>query len=113
MIDEAQRITRTTDPQTSKEAAQAVVKTAPTTRAAVLRILEDFGPLTDTQIASRYATLRELYGFRPTTESSLRTRRRELQREGAVRLVDGETRRTRSGYRARVWEAVPSTRIGQ
>lgn len=111
MTTDAHKLARTTDPETSKQAAETAAQRAPSVRAAVYQLLEEFGPLTDNEIATRYMALRDLYRFPLTTESSLRTRRKELQRDRLVELVPNHTRRTRSGHMARVWTVTASTKI--
>jgi len=91
-------VARSTDPQTSWEAANSVTRFSITkTRAAILRVLTNEGPLTDEQIAEQLADLSH------TSPSGLRTRRKELVNAGMVR-DSGQRKKMSSGRSAIVWE---------
>lgn len=87
-------LSRSTDPQTSKEAAKGVSNVL--VREAVLSLLEK-GPLTDQQIIARLGV--------KASESGIRTRRSELVKSGLV-YDTGERRRTDTGRRSIVWGLV-------
>jgi hypothetical protein len=81
--------------ETSQAAAKSVVPNARTLRAAVLRVIQALGPLTDEQI-------QEALHMNPSTQ---RPRRVELVEGGHVR-DSGRRAKTRSGRSAVLWEAV-------
>lgn len=97
---------RTTDPETSFEAAASVTKVR-ASQEAILGILRDHGPLTDEQIALVYENrVKQGADVPRQSPSGLRTRRDELVKQGKVR--DSEERgTTASGRRTIIWELVP------
>jgi predicted ArsR family transcriptional regulator len=97
MDDDHGPVARTTDPGTSWGAAGSVTKVTITrTRAAILRVLMNVGPMTDEQIAMAV-------GSAYTSPSGLRTRRKELVAAGRIR-DSGRRERMDSGRWAIVWE---------
>jgi hypothetical protein len=87
--------TRTTDPETSHEAAMSVTNITPLKQEILQRLMT---PMTDTDL---YETLRT--GSRLiVTESGVRSRRSELVQAGLVRDT-GERVRLATGRRAIVW----------
>jgi hypothetical protein len=87
-------LARTTDPDTSHEAAASVTNSAKV-QAAILDLLSH-RPFTDDELS-------RLLAYRMTVSpSGLRTRRAELVRLGKV-VDSGERVRLRSGRRAIVW----------
>ena len=97
------RRVRTTDPVTSREAAQSVQNTLRESQSELLRLLRESGALTDEEIELRAANA----GIRQSV-SGLRTRRSELVRLNLVR-DSGKTKMLASGRRAIVWEVVPDS----
>lgn len=92
---------RTTDPQTSHDAAKKV-KGVSMVQNTILLILWTGGPMTDPQIAEAYYE-RVADGTAPNqSESGLRTRRKELVDMGKISAT-GEKRRLDSGRYANVW----------
>ena len=92
---------RTTDPQTSHDAAKRV-KGVSMVQNTILLILWTGGPMTDLQIAEAYYE-RVADGTAPNqSESGLRTRRKELVDMGKISAT-GEKRRLDSGRYANVW----------
>ena len=87
---------RSSDPDTSHDAADSVAKVAETQHA-ILAMLQQFGPATDQDIFLRLAEA----GFR-VAPSGARTRRKELQDMGLVEW-SGVKRKLRSGRQSRVW----------
>ena len=88
---------RTTDPETSHEAAESV-RNVTTTHEYVLRALRR--PRTDRELLEAY---RQFKRAPRASESGIRSRRAELVRAGLVR--DSKRRvRLESGRRAIVWE---------
>jgi hypothetical protein len=86
---------RTTDPETSHEAAMSVTNITPLKQEILQRLMT---PMTDTDL---YETLRT--GSRLiVTESGVRSRRSELVQAGLVRDT-GERVRLATGRRAIVW----------
>jgi hypothetical protein len=97
-------IARTTDPETSHEAARSITGLRRSQRD-VLRVLRSYGPMTDEQLVARYTALAKLKdsALRPQSPSGIRTRRAELRADSLVR--DSGTRATMTtGRRAIVWE---------
>lgn len=96
---------RTTDPDTSHEAA-ASLDTA-NSRLYVLGLLTEFGPLADFEIENRHATDtigHTFYGR--LSPSRLRSARSELVAAGHVVASAGFTK-TPSGRRALLWSVAP------
>lgn len=95
-------VARSTDPQTSHDAARSVVKEHQTaTQWFILEALRG-GPKTDDEI---WHSLYDLSRHRHTSQSGARTRRAELVDMGKVR-DSGRRRKLTSGRMAIVWEAV-------
>ena len=87
---------RTTDPKTSHDAAASMVSGASVQRAQIVDTLRMIGhPMTADE-------LDETIGWRPTTAGR---RLKELEATGNVERLD-ETRPTRSGRNANLWEVV-------
>lgn len=81
---------RTTDPETSHEAAARVLNITPR-RIAVLRLLvNDYDDLADVTLIDRYEMRRGMWQLPAQTSSSIRTRRSELVKLGLVEKK-GET----------------------
>lgn len=100
-------LARTSDPDTSRDAAWVAKMNRQWTRLAVMEALWALDQATDEQIEEWSRV--QIPCFSP---SGLRTRRLEMQREGKVRQVrypNGmfKYRRTRSGCEALVWELTP------
>lgn len=100
---------RTTDPQTSRDAARSVKKVNDSMRA-VFKVLRAYGPLTDEELVDRYERIRRSTGdintYPQQSVSGLRTRRRELWDRGYV--INTEMRRPlRSGRNGIVWAVRP------
>lgn len=87
---------RTSDPETSHQAAKSVRRIAET-QAKIMSLFEDFGNLTDEEIASQA----QFNGWF-TSSSGLRTRRSELVEKGLLK-DSGERRRLESGRRGICW----------
>lgn len=93
---------RSGDPETSRVAAASVDEHSQRTlQRAVLRILREYGPLTDNDIALAHKQTSVV----PFSLSGLRTRRHELVVRGLVH-DSGRREVLESGRRAVVWEAV-------
>lgn len=88
-------VARTSDPETSHEAAASMIDGAETQRRAIVFHLWHLGPRTADE-------LDEELELRPTSAGR---RLPELRTVGLARPTDGK-RKTRSGRMARVWEAV-------
>ena len=86
---------RTTDPETSHEAAESVTQSAAGQRTRCLEALHEHGPLTADEIDA-------LVGWRLTTAGR---RLPELAELGHVKTTS-EKRRTRTGRNAYVWRAL-------
>lgn len=101
---------RTSDPETSHEAAASISRKALSDgQRTILNLLRKFGPMTDEEILEELAEM----GWRNQkvrTASSARTRRKEITQDDIHKdrpIKDsGERRKTRSGRNAIVWEAV-------
>lgn len=88
---------RTTDPQTSHEAAESV-KNLTETQEYILKAL--VRPRTDVDLLDAYRNLK----FAPiASESGIRSRRAELVAAGLI-VDSGERRKTPSGRNAIVWK---------
>ena len=84
---------RLTNPDTSHAAAQSMREQARVQRAQIVACLRQHGPMTADEIDQQM-------GYRPTTAGR---RMAELAKLGTVR-TNGETRLTRSGRAAEVWD---------
>ncbi len=94
---------RTTDPQTSHEAAASMADAAGRQRAMVLLVLRDHGP----QTADAVDAILEGEGWKRTTAGR---RLPELMEIGQVERTD-EKRLTRSKRRAHVWTLAPNSPV--
>lgn len=88
------KLCRTTDPDTSFDAACNAGRFAERHHDLILVSLREVGPGGAEQIADRI-------GLDPY---QVRKRTAELERKKKIRVVQGEQRRTRSGRSERVWE---------
>lgn len=89
---------RTTDPETSHEAA-ASVRNRTATQDEILRVLSEEGPSTDERIAGWYESP-------PASPSGIRTRRAELVAQGKV-VNTGKRAHVATGRMAIVWGLAP------
>jgi len=96
---EPDAVARTSDPDTSHDAA-ASIDHIRKRQAAVLATLRALGPSTDEAMVAAYP----LHQALPQSPSGLRTRRHELEVLGLVEWT-GEKRPLLSGRMARVWRA--------
>lgn len=104
-------VARSTDPETSHEAAASAEPSAASIRARVLDVLTDAAAdgLTDEEIGEAFANL----GW-PGTPSGIRTRRKELTRTTGRGLSaeppavedSGERRKTKAGRSTIVWRVI-------
>lgn len=86
---------RRNDPATSKQAAASVsLENLGRTKNTILRLLREYGPLTDEQIVDKF------YGM--ASDSGIRTRRKWLVDHGFV-CDSGHTGRTASGRASTIW----------
>jgi hypothetical protein len=92
-----QPIARSSDPETSHEAAKSV-SSVPYNQARILRIVRLHGPLTDEEIYD-FAIVRDY-----NSPSGARTRRHELVQLGHV-VDSGKRKKTKSGRNTIMWEA--------
>jgi hypothetical protein len=97
---------RTSDPATSHEAAASVDESSlPARRRAVLNLLRQYGPMSDTLLLARYDVAAEAGDVPTQTDSGIRTRRSELVGLGLVQDT-GNRWWTPSNRRSIVWGAV-------
>lgn len=97
---------RTTDPDTSYEAAMKAVAHASKYRPLLLEIITEHGPITFDEIIGHYNMRRVMDESVPgASDSGIRTRVKELQRMGLVR-IDPEKGVSSHGNRARRWVVV-------
>lgn len=95
-----QALSRTTDPDTSREAAASVKLTK--NEQAVLQVFVMIGrPLTDKELALRYATIAAGAVLPPQSPSGLRTRRSSLRDKGYV--VDTKRTKLEDRRRSKIW----------
>lgn len=97
---EPHAVARSTDPETSWEAARSV-KDIRRSQEQVLSIFRRHGPLSDTSLI-----IKASYGNILQSHSGLRTRRKELVTLGLLR-DSGQREKTMSGRNSIVWEVVP------
>lgn len=97
---------RRTDPHTSHEAADSV-RNQNVTHTRILRLLDTYGNLCDTDIA--YALTRASHGEVTVSASGLRTRRSELVSKGYVE-DSGLRSRLPSGRRSIIWKITQAGR---
>lgn len=91
---------RTTDPETSHEAAESVAVRENQVR--VYQVLSQLGPSTDEWLVYCYPQ----YMSHPQSPSGIRTRRKELRDKGLVRWT-GRKVRGQTNRMMRVWEVIP------
>ncbi|MGY4859540.1 hypothetical protein [Cryobacterium sp. AP23] len=96
-LDGASPRAQSSHPVTSVDAGRAVA--LPESQTAVLMLLTAEGSLADHELTALAAK----HGVRFSPQR-LRTARSELAEAGRVVLVDGLFRRTKSNYRAQVWD---------
>jgi len=89
---------RSTDPDTSHEAAERASLKLNRNREAVMAVLRDHGPLTDPALISAYQRLAGVGHVPDQSESGIRSRRADLVRMGLARKL-GKT----SDSRHTVW----------
>lgn len=94
---------RSTDPDTSQEAARNIRLTMTVKRMAVLEAVRLAGPITDLGLAEYYRAQRIAKGWPEQSDSGLRTRRSELVDLGKVQRVGDRKER---GARRALWSAV-------
>jgi hypothetical protein len=94
---------RSTDPDTSQEAARNIRLTMTVKRMAVLEAVRLAGPITDLGLADYYRAQRVAKGWPEQSDSGLRTRRSELVDLGKVQRVGDRKER---GARRALWSAV-------
>ena len=94
---------RSTDPQTSADAARSVTRLRPK-QEAVLKVLKAYGWLTLEQLVQNYGRIHREVGLPQQSDSGIRTRCSELVAMGLVRDT-GERRKMSTGRMAIVWEA--------
>lgn len=106
-LDDALRLARTTDPQTSHDAAERVLPKIGTVRAQVLWCFFQHGDLTDQELMDRFREREQVWlKWKRASDSSIRTRRSELVRQGWLR-DSGRTRLSVAGLKMTVWEMAP------
>lgn len=98
-------LVRSTDPDTSHEAAESVSDKVRVTQGAVLACLKAIGPANDTELIVRYMDAAKRHLVPLQSASGIRTRRAELVRQGLV-FDTGQRDVLRSGRRSIVWAAV-------
>jgi hypothetical protein len=98
-------VARRTDPETS-HAAAASVGDVRLTQAAVLRLFERFGPMTDEELVIVYEMYGDEYGLPPQSSSGLRTRRKELVDRGLIEYTGMKVELTTGRY-GRLWQIPP------
>lgn len=92
---------RTTDPETSHEAAASVMNIRQSQQA-IYQVLKEHGPMDDVQLVDLYEILP---GLPRQSASGIRTRRSELVEMGRVGWT-GVKIPLASGRKARLWEAL-------
>lgn len=75
---------RTTDPQTSKDAAKLNREAKAEQKKAILWLLQNIGPMTDHELTYHYAKNRAKKGWPATQADGVRKRRSDLKNEGKV-----------------------------
>ncbi len=96
---------RTTDPDTSREAAESV-RDLRGSQQDVLKVLRRIGPATDAEILAAYGELAKSGFVRRQSVSGIRTRRSELVAYGYVR-DSGRRQKLATGRNATVWVVAP------
>jgi len=92
---------RSTDPETSHEAAESVWNPS-AVQAVVFKIIEDRGPITDTELIWHYGHEAVRQNIYLPSEQSIRSRRAELVTAGQVEF-SGLYGVTANGRRSRKW----------
>ena len=95
-------VARTSDPDTSWDAAKSV-KDLTRKQGDVLWVIRYYGSTTDRDLVANHEA--QFSFAQPQSESGIRTRRSELVKLGLVR-DSGRRRRLVSGRQAIIWEAV-------
>lgn len=97
---------RSADPDTSHAAAASLTSDAiRRSQQAVLRVLRDRGPMTDTSLVNEYEVQAWKGAAPKQSPSGIRTRRKELVEMGFVQAA-GKKELLDSGRYAHTWEAV-------
>jgi hypothetical protein len=94
---------RSTDPQTSHDAAASVTHVSET-QAAILVLLRST-PMCDERLVEQYRTWEPLENLPKATDQSIRSRRAELVRMGLVVAADYRERMS-TGRMGQVWQVV-------
>lgn len=103
----ANPVARTTDPETSHEAATSARRSAETVMGRVYRILAAANKgMTHDQIISEYRRQAARLGWKPASDSGIRTRVGELVKAGDVEQVLHTRSRSKYGREAALWRAV-------
>jgi hypothetical protein len=92
-------VARTTDPQTSHDAARSV-ENITETQNAILTLLTF--PLTDEELIDAFYNMADVAGWKTASPSGIRSRRAELVAKGFIK-DSGERRKLSSGRNAIVW----------
>ena len=93
---------RTTDPETSHEAAKSVSKLKEMYDT-MLIAFESLGPMNDDQLIRLWKVGVKELGWRDASESGIRSRRSELVAQGKI-IDSGKRVKMRSGRLSIVWE---------
>lgn len=93
---------RTTDPETSHEAAKSVSKLKEMYDT-MLIAFESLGPMNDDQLIKLWKVGVKELGWREASESGIRSRRSELVAQGKI-IDSGKRVKMRSGRLSIVWE---------
>lgn len=93
---------RTTDPQTSHDAAASVNQTE--NQRAVYRVLRAHGPATDVELVKAYRAALVRGEVPKQSDSGIRSRRSELVEKLGVVCDTGRRQKLESGRMANVWE---------
>lgn len=100
---------RTTDPDTSHQAAAKAVANRPRIRDCVFAVIAEAGPAGithDALVVAYHRKMAQIHGWPPASASSIRTRCSELVRDDLVESVPDHVERSALGNRARLWRAV-------
>lgn len=97
---------RSTDPDTSHEAAVKATGRAPVIRDVVIRLVRELGPLTHDELIGQYRRLMILEPDTPrASDQGIRTRLSELCKSGLI-TIDSQEGLSNYGNRAKKWVAV-------
>lgn len=100
-------LVRTTDPDTSREAAASTRHNRTRVREGVYEAIRAaLRPVTHDEIIRYYRQCVTDCRWPAATDSSIRTRCHELVVQGVVEVVDGEYGTSPTGRRARLWRLV-------